>query len=370
VVYLADQRLDEVVELHSAPIDGSQPSVRLNPLLASAEDVFGFVISPDGSRVLYLSDENTNNAMELFAVPIDGSSPAIRLCPPLTHIQDVQPEFVISPDGARIAYTADLNSDDVFELFSVSINGGASVQLNAPLVMQSVDEVAISPDGNRVVYRAAQEVSYRLDIYSVPITGGASVKLNADPFDSVRRFEIAPGGERVVYSAQDQTSSPDGFYSVPIAGGSPVDLLPGPSKLRGDKFDVSSGHVVYIAEDYPLGLPELYSVPIDRRTEPVELDAALPATGYPKLTSFRISRDERYVAFRRYTEMDPITASYVDLYLVPLGGGATPARMSKPGAELSEEYEFNRQGGLLYTTSGSGTWTAELFASYLRLPLH
>jgi len=43
-----------------------------------------------------------------------------------------------------------------------------------------VREARISPDGSRVVYLADQDADELLELYSVPIDGGMSMRLNAD----------------------------------------------------------------------------------------------------------------------------------------------------------------------------------------------
>ena len=43
-------------------------------------------------------------------------------------------DFQVSPDGSTVVYRADQDTDDVFELYSVPIGGGASTKLNLSLI--------------------------------------------------------------------------------------------------------------------------------------------------------------------------------------------------------------------------------------------
>src|SRR5262245_15667290 len=82
-VYLADAETDAVVELYSVPLDRSSPVVKLNGPLPAGGDV---VSSPRpalrvgaNGRVVYRADQFTDEVFELFSAPLDGSQPAVRL---------------------------------------------------------------------------------------------------------------------------------------------------------------------------------------------------------------------------------------------------------------------------------------------------
>jgi Tol biopolymer transport system component len=113
VAYLADQRVDGVNELFSAPLGGG-PALALDDLPAFA-DATAFSISPDSAHVVFLADAATDGVAELFRVPLDGSGPAWRLNPFLAPGQSVQADFVALDGGAL--YRADQEEDEVIELF-------------------------------------------------------------------------------------------------------------------------------------------------------------------------------------------------------------------------------------------------------------
>ncbi|MEJ2209453.1 MAG: Calx-beta domain-containing protein [Anaerolineae bacterium] len=72
VVYLADQALDEVFNLYSAPITGPAGAVlRLNEPLVREGDVFAnFALTPDGARAIYRADQDIEAVMEVYAADI------------------------------------------------------------------------------------------------------------------------------------------------------------------------------------------------------------------------------------------------------------------------------------------------------------
>lgn len=162
VTYVADQRVDEVVELFSVRPDGTDP-VKLNPDPVAGGDVKnGFEWSPNGSRVAYLADQRVDEVIELFSVRPDGTD-LVKLNPDLVAGGDVR-GFEWSPDSSRVAYQADQDVDNVLELFSAAADATGSVKLNVPLSAGRVAasgsrfEFAWSPDGGRVAYTADEEV--------------------------------------------------------------------------------------------------------------------------------------------------------------------------------------------------------------------
>src|SRR5206468_2841591 len=128
VVFVADALTDQVNELFSAPIDGSSPAVRISGPMVPGGDVWnegdpsgGLVavrISSDSRWVVYVADQDVNDTYEIYRSPIDGSAPPLRLVGPLPVGANILPDLELSPDGSRVVYRADRNTNDVFELFS------------------------------------------------------------------------------------------------------------------------------------------------------------------------------------------------------------------------------------------------------------
>jgi dipeptidyl aminopeptidase/acylaminoacyl peptidase len=256
-------------------------NIKLSGPLANEGDVWNFQVSPDGSRVVYRADQDTDDVDELYSVPLAGGSP-VKLNSPLVSGGDVS-FFRISPDSSRVVYQADQDTDDVWELYSVPLDGGSPVKLNGSLVsggdIPDLD-FQVSPDSSRVVYRADQDTDGVWELYSVPLAGGSPVKLNGSLVSGgdVWSFQVSPDSSRVVYNADQNTDDVDELYSVPLAGGSPVKL--NGSLVSGGgvwSFQVSpdSSRVVYRAEQDTVGVLELY-VSYDDGTAPPEHRTYLP----------------------------------------------------------------------------------------------
>ena len=134
-------------------------------------------------------------------------------------------------------YTADQQSNDVIELYSVPIGGGAFVKLNPPLASGgdlSPFGFEIDPVSDRVVYRADQDTNDLYELYSVPITGGLSIKLNLPVSQSVSDFQITPGVAYVMYIAKAVGASAYQLYGNDTTGrhGPQAQSRPGPGRER------------------------------------------------------------------------------------------------------------------------------------------
>jgi hypothetical protein len=233
VVYLADETVNDVVELYSATILSLPPKVRstagvvsngelaiarrkLSPTPVAGGDVTGFVLSPEGRTVVYRADQVLDERFELFSVPVRGNAPPVKLNATPVAGGDVSSGFQISPDGLRVVYLADQTTNDRIELWSVPIHGGTPVRLNAPMSGgNDIKGFAISPDGAQVVY-FGQQLGTQVDLFLVPIAGGqAPVELATPPDRDVTTVRISPRGF-AVYTAF--TSGNDALFAAPLDG--------------------------------------------------------------------------------------------------------------------------------------------------------
>lgn len=425
VVYLAKAGTD-VYELYVAPIDGSSPPQDMNapvgtftPFLSSA------TLSPDGSRVVYFyEDEAGENG--LHSVPFNGGPVTQLNTGPATIV--VLYDFEISPAADRVVFRArsynPLTDDWIFELYSVPINGGAPVKLNAPLaaggdvtyyeisagglVVYEADQVVngrfelyrvpitgglvvklngpltdggsvggplgfgasfhISPDGSRVVYVANQDVEDRYELYSVPAAGGMAIKLNGPiagfGLTKLRPFTISDDSKRVVYVADQEEPDEFNLYSVPIGGGPWIQL--NYALVKGgdvDQFDISpdSSRVAYLAQQNNVQLMELFSVPIGGGMV-TTLSGPKIADVDPLFMSFHFSPDSQYVAYRG-SEQDDTR----ELYRVPITGGPVQKISGEmtPGGKVQYNYQFTSDSErMIYQADQEVNGRFELFATF------
>ncbi len=331
IVYLADQDTDQVFELYSVSLNGGSPT-RLNPLLPLGKEVLGFLICPDSSRVVYRADQDTNNVYELYSVPIGGpAASGIKLNGVLTEGGAIG-SYQISSDSSRVVYTADQQTDQVYELYSVPIGGptASGIKLNYVLTAgRSVYSFQISSDSSRVVYTADQQTDQVYELYSVPIGGPAEAgikinKLSLSSLGSVNygRFQISPDSSRVVYIIEWVRTGINELYSVPIGGPAASgiklnEVLTAGGNVLSFQISPDNGRVVYIADQDSNDVRELYSVPIGGpAASGTKLNGILTEGG--AVSDYEISLDSSRVVYRADQQTDGVE----ELYGVPIGGPA------------------------------------------------
>ncbi len=144
-VYRASQEITEVIQLYSVPTDGSQPALKVSALPNRGQHIEEYAISPDNSHVVYSADQDTRDVRELYSAPLDGSAAPTKLSGAMVEnggLPMYSGGFKISPDGSRVVYRADQDTDEVFELYSAPVDGStAAVKLNGllpPMLMTRV----------------------------------------------------------------------------------------------------------------------------------------------------------------------------------------------------------------------------------------
>ena len=225
--------LATVGRLVAVPIEGpASAQVRLTDPFAAGGNVGSFEISADSESVVYSASQDTNGVAELYRVPL-GLSPApdpptVKLSGPMAAGGDVR-DFRLAAGNGPVVYSADQDTNDKFELYSVRLGGAGRVKLNRALPTSWDVPVAssggyrVAPDGSRVVYATGDNPvdhpGVDTELHSVP-TGGpgsASVRLDLPPgTGDASSFQVTADSARVVYSVLDGNRYR--FYRVPTAG--------------------------------------------------------------------------------------------------------------------------------------------------------
>src|SRR5688572_6534228 len=75
--------------------------------------------------------------------------------------------FDVSPDGTRVAFSADIDAAGRFDLYVASVEGGEPVHVVAVGAEVDVEKVRFSPNGTRIAFTADIEADGQLDAYVV-----------------------------------------------------------------------------------------------------------------------------------------------------------------------------------------------------------
>jgi dipeptidyl aminopeptidase/acylaminoacyl peptidase len=123
--------------------------------------------SPDGSEIAYVV--NTSGQFNLWRQSSDGGFPH-----QLTLFSDqTVREVAWSPDGTTIAFTADRNGDEFYQVHTIPVSGGQIEALtNVPKVQHEMPSQPWSPDGSALVYAGNDRKDTDQDVLIRDMTNG------------------------------------------------------------------------------------------------------------------------------------------------------------------------------------------------------
>ncbi len=326
VVYIADQDSAGVFELYQVNIATPGVSVKLNgKLIPPGGNVTSFAITPDGTSVVYLADQRIDQVFELFRVLFSNPASSTLLNTPLSSGQTVK-QFAVTPDSTRVVYIA--NQDPlnltVDELYQVAFLNPPSdnTKLNASLVTGgNVIDFAISPNSVSVVYLADQTTVGVFQIYlaQVLVPGSGSVTpLNGTLVSggNVTTFAVTPNSAAVIYRADQTTNNVFELYQVAFVTPTQSVKLNGTLTAGGNvsTFTIApnGSAVVYSADQVILGVVELFRVALSQPPGPAQKVNPDYVAGQ-KVTAFAITPDSSAAI---YMANQPAVTTAVQLFEV------------------------------------------------------
>lgn len=249
VGYIADANTDGVKELFLVDTSGAAPgpAVRANdPPVAGGEvsvSTGGSVaLSPDGARVAFVADIRVDGVMELFVGDLAGNSQ--RVSGPLADGGNVL-SFAFAPDGSGIAYLADQNTEGIVELFYVDLSGAlpsSPRRVNADL--NDGGEVSpapvFSPDGSQLAFRADAVLDGRFELFLAEIVDGApqppvSLQEPSVSESSIAQPTFSASGEWLAYAGN--TAGPNReLWLIDLRG-----ETPGAAVLVNSQVETATG---------------------------------------------------------------------------------------------------------------------------------
>src|SRR5262249_16922366 len=151
VVYIADQDTNNVNELYQVAFLNPLSSTKLNnsPMVAGG-NVTNFTTTPNSVSVVYLADQRLDQVFELFVSSITGPGPGTPFNPPLAAPPQSVRSFAVTPDSTAVIYSADQFIAGTIELFRVTFAAPQVITtLNGAFAVgRTVSSFAIAPNGS------------------------------------------------------------------------------------------------------------------------------------------------------------------------------------------------------------------------------
>ncbi|MGA9538504.1 MAG: hypothetical protein WBR24_21580 [Desulfobacterales bacterium] len=269
VAFLADINILGVNELLVVLPDlNSSNPVAISGTLADGGEVVDFSWAPNNSRIAYLADQFEDEKFDLITVVPDVNSLIPNPEPRLVSgniIGDVI-DFAWSPDSSRLAYIADGDTLDVFELYTNVPFGTSQFKVSGDLKGGEVSAFAWAPDSSLIAYQASQDSPNIFELFtSRPFNPIDNVKISGSITSGGLRdfaaFGWAPDNSRVAYIARQETDFFELYSSTPDGGDNSVvsgKLVAG-GNVDSFKWSPDSSRVAYRADQETINVPELYS---------------------------------------------------------------------------------------------------------------
>jgi Tol biopolymer transport system component len=189
IAYAADQANGSQVELFVVDAPGlvfgsperANPAFTLATSNVDGNPVDGYGWSADGTRIALIADATADEVFDLWVADVTLSPPvASRVSPVLPANSDVI-DFLFSPSGARLVYRADQNVDARDELFYSDVSGmtpGAPQRVNSALpaggsVVSGPSELRWSANSQTIYYRADQVTDNVFEMFGVSVATGS-----------------------------------------------------------------------------------------------------------------------------------------------------------------------------------------------------
>jgi Tol biopolymer transport system component len=184
------------------------------------------VFSPDGKTLVYTTDLNKNGVRELYSMDLKSGEKKRLTKFNETHGDVDAREPVFSPDGKTLVYTADLNKDGFFELYSMDLKSGEKKRLtefNETHGDVDAKDPVFSPDGKTLVYTTDLNKDYTYELYSMDLKSGERKRLTE--FNETHGYVgawspvFSPDGKTLVYSTNLNKNGTFELYSMDLKSG-------------------------------------------------------------------------------------------------------------------------------------------------------
>lgn len=216
VAFAAEVQANDLLEAFIVPIAGGDAR-RVSPEFGSGGgvDVSSFAFTPDSKWLVFRAIEANGTPVSLYAAPTAGGAPVL-LSPSLPPHANVDANGVrISPDSKYVTYSADVDTDGTFELFSAEIATGRGMKLSAPGASVLAHSVQLSPKGDAAVFVANAAGGNNM-LWMAPLGGGEARKLNG---------ELPAWGDVSAFAVSTNPKAPYVVYAADLAANRQTDLF-------------------------------------------------------------------------------------------------------------------------------------------------
>lgn len=247
--------------LASNLVTGGGTPIRLTRGPSAGSTTRKLALAPNGVAVAFEARSSAGVGSALFGAQVDGALDPIPLC--AAGAFDATEGLRFGPGSRTLWFLGTQNG--LTDVYRVPVDGRAAPERVTPATAgRPVTDFVVSPDGTRIAYLQPELAGGGAELWSVPAIHGAPVRLSPDlaPGEGVLQVSFSESSQTVAFGIHGPDPiRPFRLYSAPRDGSSPaVRLFPGQLvanyRLRGSTIFATG-------EDVERGLQRLYAAPLD-----------------------------------------------------------------------------------------------------------
>lgn len=196
--------------------------------------VNSFQWAPDGQSIAYVADEESENKWELYATSPIGTDK--RKISDFKETYGGIREYSWSPNSAMIAYLLTLESGASAELYRSFSDGSGKLKLSNGITNTSVQAEALewSPDSSSVQYLVADAPNNTKNLYVASENGTRNIRISTNVSNSgyVYMAQWSPNGQRILFVAAIDNNEPYELFTATPDGTSLAEISPTGSQLQ------------------------------------------------------------------------------------------------------------------------------------------
>lgn len=393
VAYLADAETDQLFELYVSRLDGSVIGQKISPTaINSTRTIDNIVWSPDSTQVAYVADQEITGTWELYVSTVNGAIGVKVSADPQTGREtntDVirrhdtsatttaQTSDVVqwAPDGSRLAYIADWETNQVFELYTTTPDGNANVvKISNPGASAGIpwknkrESFAWAPDSSKIAYRSDNTSDNFIKLYVAdPAIAGAASEKMMFANESAYEFAWGPDSSRIAMKEGDGVTSMQLIVVIPGHGYRRVSgsfIHAGAPNIGYFAWSPDGSYLAYSADQNVNERYELFTTDPDTAGDETLVSGVTSYGGLlsaGKYRKFSWSPDSRHIAYLSYQQYDNIRELFASK-----PDGSSNVKLSGPLSSSKDIWKFAwspDSSHVAYIADQNSYGTNELFAS-------
>ena len=190
---------------------------------AANSSVTAYDWSVDGTKLGFIADRDNDGRFELWTVAAAGTSPVnVSVVPAGQDVLD----FAWSTAGLLLAYRETAVGSNLPELHVVFDTGAGNTVLAAADGTVGIELYGWSPNGNRIAYTADHVLNNAMNLWIVAVLGppvaDAQLSTGILPFEGVRSLAWSPDSARLLYTSDQDIIGVEDVYLGIVDGPAPV----------------------------------------------------------------------------------------------------------------------------------------------------